>query len=242
MSARSARSCLISRLHRLFSWAMKGLYMSVHRLQIRPDLAAEADHRIANSLATISSLVRVRGTSMNASDDPKMFLSEIADRIETVAALHRFMAQSDNDKVQIASYLKQVCDKLNRALGSAKSSLTISSTADQAVPFRMALWLGLIAGELFSNSLKYAHPTGLPTKVILSCESSDVGIHIIYEDDGVGFPKDFDFSRDGNLGLRLIHSLVGQLGGMHKWSTDPLGVRFELRIPRAANVARDNFN
>jgi two-component sensor histidine kinase len=215
--------------------------MSVHRLQTRPDLAGEADHRIANSLATISGLVRLRAKSMHASDDPKRFLMEIADRIETLAELHRLMAQSENDRVQIASYLHQVCDKLNLALGSAKSSITISCSADHAVPFRVALPLGLIAGELFSNSLKYAHPAGLPTKVTISFESDHDGIHIIYEDDGVGFPEDFDFSRGGNLGLRFIHSLVSQLGGVHEWSSDPLGIRFDLRVPVAANVTRGNF-
>ena len=220
--------------------------MSVHRLQANPDLAGEADHRIANSLATISGLVRVRARSMSASDDPKRLLSEVADRIETVAALHRMMAQSENDKIQIATYLRQVCDKLDRALGSGKSSLTISCSSDDAVPFRVALPLGLIAGELFSNSLKYSHPAGLPTKVTISCESDPDGIHIVYEDDGVGFPEDFDFSRGGSLGLRVIHSLVSQLGGTHQWSSDPLGVRFEVRMPSAvlgssANVARPNF-
>ncbi len=220
--------------------------MPIHRLQGNPDLAGEADHRIANSLATISGLVRVRARSMSASDDPKRLLSEIADRIETVAALHRMMAQSENDRIRIATYLRQICDKLGRALGSGKSSLTISCSSDDAVPFRIALPLGLITGELFSNSLKYSHPTGLPTNVTISCESDPDGIHIVYEDDGVGFPEDFDFSRGGNLGLRFIHSLVSQLGGTHEWSSDSLGVRFELRVPSAvlgssANVARTNF-
>lgn len=168
---------------------------------------------------------------MTASDDPKRFLTEIADRIETVAALHRLMARSENDKIEIASYLHQVCEKLNRALGSTQSSLTISCSADHVVPFRVALPLGLMTGELFSNSLKYAHPTGLPTKVSISCEIGRDGIHIVYEDDGVGFPENFDFSRDGNLGLRFIHSLVSQLGGVHEWHSDPLGLRFELRVP-----------
>jgi two-component sensor histidine kinase len=216
--------------------------MSVHVLQSTPDLAGEADHRIANSLASISGLVRVRASAMSASDDPKRFLLEIADRIETVAALHRLMAQSENDKIQIATYLQQVCGKLSRALAPAKTSLDICSSSDQAVPFRVALPLGLIVGELFSNSLKYAHPTGLPSKITISCESDLDAIHIVYEDDGVGFPEDFDVSRDGNLGLRFIHSLVSQVGGMHEWSSDPLGIRFELRIPSGvlgnrANVA-----
>jgi two-component sensor histidine kinase len=208
--------------------------MSVHRLQSKADIAGEADHRIANSLAAICGLVRVRASSVSASDDPKEFLNEVADRIETVASLHRLTAQSNSDKVPIGAYLKEVCGKLTRALAPEKTSISILCSADHAIPFRVALPLGLITGELFSNSLKYAHPTGLPTKITISCSSDEDIINIAYEDDGMGFPEDFDYSRHGNLGLRFIHSLVRQIGGTHEWSSDPLGVRFELRVPISA--------
>jgi two-component sensor histidine kinase len=56
--------------------------------------------------------------------------------------------------------------------------------------------LALITAELVSNSLKYAHPAGLPTKISLSCRPDDKGdLTIVYEDDGVGFPE----SLSGNI-------------------------------------------
>ena len=51
-------------------------------------VSAEADHRIANSLAVIASLVRVRASKVNGAADPRTFLLEIADRIDTVGKLH----------------------------------------------------------------------------------------------------------------------------------------------------------
>jgi two-component sensor histidine kinase len=53
----------------------------------------EANHRIANSLQIISALVRRRAKSGDV-PDPRTFLLEIADRIETVGKLHRFLGQS----------------------------------------------------------------------------------------------------------------------------------------------------
>ena len=53
----------------------------------------EAEHRIANSLQLISALVRQRARSREISD-PQTFLLEIADRIETVGKLHRFLSES----------------------------------------------------------------------------------------------------------------------------------------------------
>ena len=38
---------------------------------------------------------------------------------------------------------------------------------------KIALPLALIVAELISNSLKYAHPAGLPTKFTLSCHPED---------------------------------------------------------------------
>jgi two-component sensor histidine kinase len=32
-------------------------------------------------------------------------------------------------------------------------------------------------------------------------------------DDGKGLPQDFDEERDANLGLQLVHTLIGQLDG-----------------------------
>lgn len=205
--------------------------MSLLRLPENPDLAGEADHRIGNSLAAIGGLVRVRARTIESCADPKAFLLEIADRIETVAVLHRMMAHSDADEIPLAEYLRAICDKLKRALGSAKTTLSVACAPARIVPFRVALPLGLMTGELFSNSLKYAHPTGLPTRVHIACEATkDGGMTFVFEDDGVGFPEDFDVSRPSSMGLRFIHSLASQLGATHTWSSDPLGIRFELRL------------
>jgi two-component sensor histidine kinase len=209
-------------------------------------LRGEADHRIANSLAIISSLVRLRASKARTSVDPKRFLLEIADRIETVASLHRVVAHTETDRVQIGSYLRQVCDKLTRALAPEQTSLSLTCSPEYFVPFKVALPLGLMTGELFSNSLKYAHPTGLPIAVSILCERTEDGLNFVYQDDGVGFPENFDFERSGNMGLRFIRALIDQLGATHDWASDPLGIRLELRVPIALscvneNVVRGNF-
>jgi two-component sensor histidine kinase len=33
------------------------------------------------------------------------------------------------------------------------------------------------------------------------------------------------------LGMQFIRSLSEQLGGTHKWLSDPLGVQFEMQFP-----------
>src|ERR1700733_7142255 len=132
----------------------------------------EAEHRIANSLQIISALVRQRARSRDVSD-PQTFLLEIADRIETVGKLHRFLSESTTGTVQLCKYLEEICNCLRSALTAAATSFSFDCPADCQLPAKKALPLGLITAELVSNSLKYAHPAGLPTKISLSCAQEE---------------------------------------------------------------------
>ena len=84
-------------------------------MRISPDLVPqsvstlgeEADHRIANSLAVIAGLVRVRAAKCNSSEESGSFLTEIADRIDTLAKLHRLVARSSTDRFHSASTCKK---------------------------------------------------------------------------------------------------------------------------------------
>jgi two-component sensor histidine kinase len=208
--------------------------------KISRGLAGEADHRIANSLTLIRGLVRLRAARANAADDPRTFLMEIADRIETVAKLHRLVVHSNFESVQLAKYLREICERLSSALAPGATLFSVACSPDLIVPFKVAMPLGLITAELFSNSLKYAHPAGLPVKIVLSCSPGEAdGLTLVYEDDGVGFPEEFDYSREDHMGLRFIRLLGEQLQGTPKWLSDPLGIRFELDFRCCFGPARN---
>jgi two-component sensor histidine kinase len=114
---------------------------------------SEADHRIANSLAVISGLVRVRARADQGHAN-ETFLLEIADRIDTVAKLHRLIAHPDSDAIELHIYLQEICQRLGNALATtAAPSFSVSCPLNQTVPFSVAMPLGLITAELFSNSL-----------------------------------------------------------------------------------------
>ena len=194
----------------------------------------EAEHRIANSLQLISALVRQRARNGNVSD-PQTFLLEIADRIETVGKLHRFLGESTTGTVQLRKYLEEICNRLRGALTPAATSFSFDCPQDCYLPAKTASSLGLITAELVSNSLKYAHPTGLPTRISLSCSHEKEGrLRIVYEDDGVGFPEAFDINAAGHMGMNFIRLLSKGLGGHHEWHSDSLGMRFEIALPISA--------
>jgi two-component sensor histidine kinase len=196
---------------------------------------SEADGRIANNFTVISGLVRVRARATKDVADPQTFLLEIADRIDTAAMLHRLLAYSNTGIIRLNEVLNEICDKLAGAFATVAPSYSITCSPEQLVPFNMALPLGLITAELFSNSLKYAHPAGLPVKISVSCGRTPASeIMFTYEDDGVGFPEAFDVTHDGHLGMQFIRLLSEQLEGACKWLSDPLGIRFEIIVPMRA--------
>ena len=79
---------------------------------------------------------------------------------------------------------------------------------DAAVP------CGLIVNELVANSLKHAFPNGQTGEIIIDMRNGiDQQITLVVRDNGVGFPPELNFRETESLGMQLVNTLVGQLGG-----------------------------
>jgi two-component sensor histidine kinase len=204
----------------------------------------ESNHRIANNLALVSSLVRMkanavlkRGETLMPEDAAAM-LKEVAQRIEGVSKLHRLLASSSaQDHVVAASYLSEVC---NGVAGSFAEQSTIAFrdySEGLALPPERLNALGLFLAEGLTNAYKYSHPAGAPGRIEVTFAVRDCGIRLTVQDDGVGLPEGFNPQTDGGLGLRIMRSLSEQLGGAMSVKSNPLGLRVGLEAPQAAKPA-----
>jgi two-component sensor histidine kinase len=171
-------------------------------------LDREADHRIANNLGLIVSLLRLRARTVSEQTgaidraEVRVLLDDIAARVETVAQLsHSYR----NALVDVRGYLRELCGSLTKSL-SPDSRVHVSyRTADICVlPPDRVLTLGLLASELITNSVKYAHPTGLPVQIEVVCRQAAGELIIEIADDGIGLPEGFDPTVDGGLGFRVV--------------------------------------
>jgi two-component sensor histidine kinase len=208
------------------------------------DLAAEAHHRVANSLTLLVSLVRMQAQSLAKSSVPfssaeaRLLLEGIAARITTVSQLHRLLAHvpQGSEGVDFGPHLKEVCHTLVEIVSSPQQPVSLIETADNCrVATHQVQPLTMIVCEILINALKYSHPAGVPVRLTVDCHRDSEGALIIEAgDDGVGLPEDFDTARGGGLGFKVIRSLCGQIGAHLQIDSSELGLRFRIRLPSPA--------
>lgn len=193
---------------------------------------AEADHRIANNLASLSSVIRLQRNAISGSgknlntEQVCMLLDDISARIEVMAKLHKSLALNVNSNgVNLGDFLQEISELMGTLGPEGRMDLKVEHSCDGYIDPRHALHAGLITAELLTNAGKYAHPTGLPVKVHIRCASKDDGSFLVEViDDGIGFPENFDPSTDGGLGFQLMRALANGLSAELQFEHSSLGV------------------
>jgi two-component sensor histidine kinase/CheY-like chemotaxis protein len=195
-------------------------------------LLAEVNHRVSNSLALVSSLIRMQAS---ASKDPetKAALVTTQARIAAVGDLHRNLYTADDVRsVDLGAYLTSVLDAVRLSVADTGSAATVSFTpatvlcrTDKAVP------VGMIVTELVTNALKYAYPDGAgEVRVALAAEPG--GIVLTVADDGVGW-RGAGPARGSGLGSRIIASMAKSLDSQVDYLDVPAGTCARLQVPAA---------
>jgi two-component sensor histidine kinase len=204
------------------------------------DLAAEANHRIANHISLVAGLVRMQGSALR-NQSPKingnqalLILEEVSARLETVGRLHRLLARApDGASIDLTDYLRDIARGAVSCLSLAgEIQLCFVAESRWLIPSEKALRVGLIVGEIITNAVKYAHPTGIVGQIRFTCRGrSHETLTIEISDDGVGLPEGLDPNTSASLGFKLVRMLANQLGAAVAFDSNALGLDFTLQIP-----------
>jgi PAS domain S-box-containing protein len=191
-------------------------------------LMRELNHRIKNNLHMVSSLVSLKQEAVGNSVD----LSDIRERIETIALIHDSFHQSGEiDTIDIGRYLRALLDRV-LSLYSKKHVEVIERIVTASFPTETAVTLGLLVNELALNAMKHGFTPAEPPRfsVALEVDPKRDDYVLTVSNTGNEFPKDVSLENPQTLGLQIITSLVGQLRGTIEVERKP-HPRFTVRFP-----------
>lgn len=191
------------------------------RAQLKASLAEkdvllkEIHHRVKNNLQVISSLLNLQSHSAGDRQVIQMF-TESRNRIRSMALVHEGLYQSDDlGGIEFSHYVSSLTGYLLRSYGVHTDGVELTIDVDPVhLGIDSAVPCGLIVNELVSNALKHAFVDGRQGHITIELHSVDNGRYELkVGDNGVGIPEGLDIGQTGSLGLRLVSTLVEQLGG-----------------------------
>lgn len=198
-------------------------------------LLREVNHRVANSLSLVQSLVGLQTASLTE-DQAKAALRDTQNRIAAIMQIHRRLYTSDDvQAVDAAGYLRGLVEELERSLSVRGGRRPIRFHADPiVVDTDRAVSLGVVVTELVTNACKYAYPDEADGEVRVELRRDGDGQAVLtVEDDGCGLPPLDAKPRGTGLGRRVIDAMASSLKtGLH---IDPAhsGTKAVLAFPLA---------
>jgi len=158
----------------------------------------------------IASLLSLQSrTSMNAEVTSR--LAEAANRVAMIERVHRHLHRFDGEPtVAFKQYLEILCHDFSALLSSKErpdQTITVEGIGME-LPATTAIPLGFIVNELITNAVKYGNG-----RIVVRLEPDPrrkYGLSVF--NDGPNLPKDFDPAMCKGLGMKIVRSLIRQIG------------------------------
>jgi two-component sensor histidine kinase len=194
----------------------------------RAALLGEVNHRVANSLQLLVSMINLQ---LSATKDAavKVALQDVAQRIGAIGSLHqRLYTSHDVRFVAIDEYVERLLEAL-RISTVAPDHVTLEL---QAIPLDVAtdkaVKLGIVVNELVTNALKYAFPNDRKGLIRVTVAAAEEHWHqLSIEDDGVGMTHQAQAIGSG-LGQRIVDIMVRGIGGRLEHIATDRGTKFQI--------------
>ena len=174
-------------------------------------LLQEQQHRVANSLQIIASILMQSARSVQ-SEESRSHLHNAHDRVMSIATLQRRLALSASSKVAIGTYFTDLCKSIAASMIGDPDVIQLTVHTDATVTSAdVSVSLGLIVTELVINSLKHAFPDHRPGGTIaVDYRSGAAGWTLTVSDNGLGIAGALNPAKAG-LGTGIVNALAGKL-------------------------------
>ena len=205
-------------------------------LEEKEVLLKEIHHRVKNNLQVISSLLYLQSKSIKDEKTLNLF-NDSQNRVKSMALIHEKLYQSrDFAGINFYDYVKGLIEHLNKTFKNNSREVKTNINIDNIkLSLDTAISCGLIVNELITNAHKYAFPQSWIEQKTNKEFRIDINVYnekndqyiLIVSDNGVGMPENFDIQNTNSLGLKLVNSMINQLGGRIEISNNS-GAQFKI--------------
>ena len=206
------------------------LRLKERMISVKDATIREIHHRVKNNLQTIASLLRLQVRRVQ-SEEAKGALQESELRIGSIALVHETLSAGPLDVADFGDVARRIGRMVGDGLVSPEKRIEIKVTgatgplgADIATPLAVTLT------ELIQNAVEHAFPHQGSGTIGVELTREDGVIEAVVWDDGVGMTETEGSTAGSNLGLQIVRSLVGELGGEFELVSDG-GTRARIRLP-----------
>jgi two-component sensor histidine kinase len=185
--------------------------LSADLLREKEVLLQELQHRVANSLQIIASVLMQSARKVR-SEDARGHLRDARNRVMSIATMQRQLATTRLGDVALHAYFNDLCASIGASMIRDHDQLSLEVEVDGSVARAdISTSLGLIVTELVINALKHAFPHHRHGKILVDYHSDGTAWTLSVRDTGIGMPADPADARPG-LGTGIIAALSRQLG------------------------------
>ncbi|WP_119462532.1 histidine kinase dimerization/phosphoacceptor domain -containing protein [Rhodospirillaceae bacterium SYSU D60014] len=223
------------------------LAAAIDRLRTSRELAAARDeaalllrelqHRVKNNLQTITSIVRIQKT-LSRNPEAQRSFETLMNRLTALSLVHKQLyIHNGARRIALNGYLEELCSNLITAGNLGADDIKLDLRLERVVvPVDIASSLGLIVNEFVTNSMQHAFPDRHGTVMVALAPVDPGKVRLVLADNGVGRSQAETAGEPvapSGLGLQLIKSLTGQIGGTIEWtrSVEDRGTEAILTFP-----------
>jgi two-component sensor histidine kinase len=188
-------------------------------------LLEELQHRVANSLQIIASIIMMKARTVS-SKETRIHLRDTHKRVMSVATVQQQLhASGAAGPIEMGPYLSKLCEALSNSMigDDGRISLKVLGEAG-SVTCRVAESLGLIVTELVINSLKHAFNENTKDgRITVAYDVSGTDWKLSIADNGVGKPDGVFAQPKSGLGTGIVTALAKQLDAQVETLSGPQG-------------------
>jgi two-component sensor histidine kinase len=214
----------------LFALILVELVARMGEAQARAEAAAqesrtlflELRHRVANDLQMVAGLLMLHQANIQDRAAAQV-ISEAADRVRLIGKINRDIYDSGSTAVAMTEFLPRLCADLASTLTAIPIDCRVLATGQRRTA-RTLLPLSLIIQELIANAVEHGFEGAKSGHIVVKLEAvGERGSRFTVEDDGRGFPENFDPLTSKSLGLKLVRLFAKQLKADLRFAPRPGG-------------------